>query len=215
MKLNKFDVNTINLLLLAQKRDSKRIQPNIPATNALGVAGDAGVVNQDMDRIQDIREFAIYFKNADHSDIKTIDGDVSLRHFISGMLSYYPRWIVFLFWIRGFLVQILGLVKHEKPDVLPSVKPENLSFESGEKASFFIVKNAKENVYWVAETPEDKHLKAYFGVVAEELSDSITRFHVFTTVKYIHWTGPVYFNLIRPFHHLAVSSMMRAGISRR
>ena len=77
------------------------------------------------------------------------------------------------------------------------------------------MKDAKENVYWVAETPEDKHLKAYFGVVVEKLSDSITRFHVFTTVRYIHWTGPVYFNLIRPFHHLVVSSMMKAGIRPR
>ena len=172
-------------------------------------------MNRDMHRIQDIREFSAYFKNADHSDIKIIDGDVSLRQFISGMLSYYPRWIAFLFWIREFLVHSLGLVKHEKPDVLSSIKPENLSFEPGEAASFFIVKDAKENVYWVAETPEDKHLKAYFGVIAEKLSDTITRFHVFTTVKYIHWTGPVYFNLIRPFHHLVVSSMIKAGIRPR
>ncbi len=67
-------------------------------------------VNRDMHRIQDIREFSAYFKNADHSDIKIIDGDVSFRQFISGMLSYYPKWIAFLFWIREFLVHSLGLV---------------------------------------------------------------------------------------------------------
>jgi hypothetical protein len=76
------------------------------------------------------------------------------------------------------------------------------------------VRTAKEDIYWVSEAPEDKHLKAYFGVVAEKLSGRRTRFHVFTSVKYLHWTGPVYFNLIRPFHHLVVSSMMRNGVKR-
>lgn len=165
-----------------------------------------------MVKIQNYRELAIYFRNADHVDIKTIEGEVSLRHFISAMLSYYPWWILFLYRIREFLVNILGLVKHERPEVLPSIKPEDLSFNSGEKASFFIVKTAKENIYWVSETPEDKHLKAFFGVVAEAISDQLTRFHVFTSVKYIHWTGPIYFNIIRPFHHLVVSSMMRNGV---
>ena len=165
-----------------------------------------------MDKIQSYRELKSYFQNADHMDIKTIEGDVSLRHFISAMLSYYPWWILLLFRIRTFLVSILGLVKHEKPDVLPSIRPEDLSFTPGEKASFFIVKIAKENDYWISETPKDKHLKASFGVVAEAISDQVTRFHVFTFVKYIHWTGPIYFNIIRPFHHLVVSSMMRYGV---
>jgi hypothetical protein len=107
------------------------------------------------------------------------------------------------------------LVKHENPDILPFIRPEDISFTPGENASFFIVKIAKENVYWVSETPEDKHLKAFFGVVAEMKSDKTTRFHVFTSVKYIHWTGPIYFNIIRPFHHLVVYSMMRYGVKKR
>ena len=167
-----------------------------------------------MDQIQKYSELKIYFQNVDYVDVKTIAGETSLRKFISGMLSYYPWWIVLLYRIREFLVNILGLIKHDKPDILPSIKPEDLAFEYGENASFFIVRTAKENIYWVSETPEDKHLKAYFGVVAEELNKRLTKFHVFTSVKYIHWTGPVYFNLIRPFHHLVVSSMMRAGIKR-
>ncbi len=177
--------------------------------------GDSGrYVSREMEKIQSHRELDIYFQNADHTDIKTVEGEVNLRHFISAMLSYYPWWIVFLYGIRKFLVNILGLVKHEKPDVLPSIKPEDLTFDPGEKASFFIVRTAKENIYWVSETPEDKHLKAYFGVVAEKLSNRLTRFHVFTSVKYLNWTGPVYFNLIRPFHHLVVWSMMRNGVKR-
>ena len=153
-----------------------------------------------------------YFHHADYTDIKSTDGTVSLRQFISGMLSYYPWWIVFLYRIRAVLARMLGLVKHEKPDILPSITPEALSFEPGEMASFFIVRTAEEETYWVAETPEDKHLTAYFGVIAESLGNGRTRFHVLTSVSYIHWTGPVYFNLIRPFHHLVVRQMMCAGI---
>lgn len=168
-----------------------------------------------MEQIKKIKELNIYFQDIDYLDIKIIEGNATLREFISGMLSYYPWWLLMLLGIREILVNILGLVKHERPDELPDIKPEDLSFEPGEKASFFIVRNGKEDTYWVSETPDDKHLKAYFGVVAEHLEDGLTRFHVFTSVKYIHWTGPVYFNLIRPFHHLVVSRMMKAGIGNR
>jgi hypothetical protein len=172
-------------------------------------------VRREMGQIQSIVESELYFRNADHMDIKTIEGEVSLRQFISAMLSYYPWWILFLYRIRAFLVCILGLVKHEKPTILPSIRPEDLSFTPGENASFFIVKSAKENVYWISETPKDKHLKAYFGVVAETRSAQATKFHVFTSVYYIHWTGQIYFNIIRPFHHLVVSRMMRHGIKKK
>ncbi|MBT4642034.1 MAG: DUF2867 domain-containing protein [Deltaproteobacteria bacterium] len=166
-----------------------------------------------MNQIQKYKELEVYFKNVDHVDVKTIEGDTSLRSFISGMLSYYPWWILVLYRIREFVVKLLGLVKHEKPEVLPAIMPENLPFEPGKNASFFIVRKAQENTYWVSETPPDKHLTAIFGVVTENLSNGLTKFHVFTSVTYIHWTGSVYFNLIRPFHHLVVSRMMKAGVT--
>ncbi len=81
--------------------------------------------------------------------------------------------------------------------------------------TFFEVRCAKEDAYWISETPRDKHLKAYFGVAAEPLINANNRFYVVTTVFYKHWTGPVYFNLIRPFHHLVVSRMAHAGLKNR
>ncbi len=166
-----------------------------------------------MDFIQRYKELDVYFQDANHIDVKTIESNVDLRVFVSGMLSYCPWWMVSLYRIREIIVGVLGLVRHEKPETLPL--PENLSFEPGENASFFIVRAAKEDTYWVSETPEDKHLKAFLGVVAENLSHDRTRFHVFTVVKYLHWTGPVYFNLIRPFHHIVVWTMMKAGTKKR
>ena len=165
-----------------------------------------------MKYITTFKELEKYFEKADFTDVKIFEGNTTLRKFIASMLSYYPWWIVQLYRIRKLLVGILGLVKHEEPEKLPNLKPDEISFNPGEDVSFFTVQCAKEDIYWISETPDDKHLRAYFGVFKEPLSNSINRFHVVTTVFYKHWTGPVYFNLIRPFHHLVVSRMARHGL---
>lgn len=166
-----------------------------------------------MEFIKSFHDLKPFFIDADYVDIKVIEGNKSLREFIAGMLSYYPWWMVLLYRIREIIVSLLGLVKHEKPETLPSLTERDISQTPGDAVTFFIVRRAEEDIYWVSETPEDKHLSAYFGVVNENLSSQRSRFHVFTTVRYLHWTGPVYFNLIRPFHHLVVSRMMKAAIS--
>ncbi|MEJ2100003.1 MAG: DUF2867 domain-containing protein [Desulfobacterales bacterium] len=158
-------------------------------------------------------ELGKYFEKADFTDVKVFEGEVSLRKFIASMLSYYPWWIVQLYRIRKLLVSILGLVKHEEPEELPNLQSDDVSFTPGENVSFFIVRCAKEDKFWVSETPDDKHLRAYFSVVKEPVSNSINRFYVIITVFYKHWTGPIYFNLIRPFHHLVVSRMARYGLT--
>jgi hypothetical protein len=154
-----------------------------------------------------------YVENADVTDVKVFAGNPTLRQFIASMLSYYPWWIIGLYRIRKVLAAILGLVEHRGPGTLPNLQPADVSFTPGEKAAFFIVRCAQEELFWISETPEDKHLRAYFGVVKEPISDSCNRFYVVTTVYYKHWTGPIYFNLIRPFHHLVVSQMARHGLS--
>jgi hypothetical protein len=166
-----------------------------------------------MEYLHKLSELEKYFKNADFTDVKIFEGETPLRDFIASMLSYYPWWIIQLYRIRKLLVGLLGLVKHEEPDDLPNLHPKDVSFTPGEKVTFFIVRCAKEDTYWLSETPDDKHLRAYFGVVTEPVSNSINRFYVVTTVFYKHWTGPVYFNLIRPFHHLVVSRMGRHGLT--
>ena len=67
------------------------------------------------DLIKQHHELEIYFQNINHCDVKTIEGDVSLREFIAGMLSYYPGWILFLYKVRELIVHLLGLVQHEQP----------------------------------------------------------------------------------------------------
>jgi len=165
--------------------------------------------------LHDNREWWPYIEKSDFTDVKVYKGNVSLRQFIASMLSYYPPWLILLYRTRKLLAGILGLVNHPEPDKLPNLQPAEVSFNPGEKVTFFEVRCAKEDTYWISETPQDKHLKAYFGVAAEPLTNTIHRFYVVTTVYYIHWTGPVYFNLIRPFHHLVVSRMAHAGLKNR
>ena len=166
-----------------------------------------------MEYIRQFDELQHYLDGGDFTDIKVVEGKTGLRSFIAAMLSYYPWWIVLLYRVRSLLVHVLGLVKHEAPQELPDLNPGDISFTPEEKVTFFIVRCAKEDLYWFSETPDDKHLKAYFGVVAEPLDNQTNRFYVLTIVHYKHWTGPVYFNLIRPFHHLVVNRMARAGIT--
>ena len=165
-----------------------------------------------MEYLLKFSELEKYFKTADFTDVKVFEGETTLRKFIASMLSYYPWWIVLLYRIRKLLVGVLGLVKHEEPKELPNLQPDDISFTPGDNITFFIVRCAKAGKYWIAETPDDKHLRAYFGVIKEPVSKSINRFYVITSVYYKHWTGPVYFNLIRPFHHLVVSRMAHYGL---
>ena len=164
-----------------------------------------------MEAISRHSELEAFLKDVDYTDIKQIDANTNLREFIAGMLSYYPWWMVLLLRVRQIPVKLMGLVKHENPEHPPSLSPKDVSFTPGDQATFFVVRKGAEERYWVSESPEDKHLTAFFGVVADRLSTGMTRFTVFTSIRYLHWSGPVYFNLIRPFHHLVVWRMMKTA----
>ena len=133
---------------------------------------------------------------------------MSLREFIAGMISYSPGWVKFLYGVRWFFVRLLGMKQEGLPQEL-TMQPEDVSFVTGEPAAFFSVKMAQEDKYWFAGITES-HLTAHLGVVVEPGQPNC--FHVLTIVHYNRWTGPVYFNVIRPFHHLVVGQMMKAGV---
>ncbi|GJM40531.1 MAG: hypothetical protein DHS20C20_08130 [Ardenticatenaceae bacterium] len=148
-------------------------------------------------------------ETADHVDVKTIEGNVSLREFIAGMLSYSPGWLKFLYGVRWFFVRLLGMKQEGVPGGL-SMKPEDVSFVAGAPATFFSVKMAEEDKFWFAGITES-HLTAHLGVIVEPSQPR--QFHLVTIVHYHRWTGFVYFNVIRPFHHIVVHQMMKAAVS--
>lgn len=148
-------------------------------------------------------------QNTNHFDVKIIEGDVTIREFIAGALSYHPRWIKALYAIRWGFVRLLGMKQENM--AIPNLKSEDIPFTKGEWATFFQVYEAQENQYWIA-SASDKHLTAYLIVANEPLSNGKTCFHLATIVHYHNWAGPIYFNVIRPFHHIVTRSMMKAGI---
>lgn len=160
--------------------------------------------------VHDVDALRYLLAEADHVDIKQFEADLTLRQFAAGMFNYYPSWIKALYRIRWGFVRLLGMKQSGIPDS-PNLSPEDLPMEAGAMAGFFKVEAAKESEYWIASAKE-KHLDAFLGLVVEPLAGATKRFHVVTIVNYQHWTGPVYFNVIRPFHHLVVRKMGQAAV---
>lgn len=147
---------------------------------------------------------------ADHVDVKTVSGRCSLRRFLAGLFGYRPGWLTGLYRVRGVVARLMGL--DHPADIAPErIVPEAIPMRRGEALRFLTVTEAAEDRYWIAEAA-DRHLRAWLCVLVNPLADGGKRFDVVTVVRYLHWTGPVYFNLIRPFHHLVVARMARAGV---
>jgi hypothetical protein len=49
--------------------------------------------------------------------------------------------------------------------------------------------------------------------LVEPLEGTRKRFHFVTIVRYKHWTGRLYFLLIRPFNWFVVNRLAQAGLS--
>jgi len=150
-----------------------------------------------------------YAQNAHHIDVKTFTGDCTLREFIAGMFSYYPVWMKILYRIRWGFVRVLGMKQDGIPQ-MPKLSPQDVSFTKGDKQAFFTVVDAQEDSYWIASASES-HLTAYLGMIAEPMAGQVKKFHVVTIVHHHRWTGHVYFNVIRPFHHVVVHQMGQAA----
>lgn len=147
--------------------------------------------------------------DADHVDVKAIEARATLREFVAGAMSYQPAWITFLYRVRAVFVRFLGMKQEGIPQAL-KLRPEALPMMPGKYISFFKITEVEEERYMCLAI-KDKHLTASLAVVAEPSTDGIKRFYGITIVHYHNWAGPVYFNVIRPFHHLVVRGMMRAG----
>lgn len=163
----------------------------------------------DFNEFTKIPSLQAYLDGADHVDVKRGVGDMSLREFIAGVLTYKPGWMVALYRVRCWLLGFLGQGEHEVP-ALHELTAETLSVVPGEHANFFTVADSDGETFWIA-TAEEAHLGAALGFFAEpQAKGQGTRFHVVTAVQYRNWAGPWYFNIIRPFHHIVVVAAMRS-----
>ena len=162
--------------------------------------------------IKKFDELTPFLKEADHIDVKIIEGDVSLRQFIAQSMGYMPGWVRFLYRVRWLFVRMLGMTQDGVPSSSPEIDPARVSFRPGDKQAFFTVKAGEEDRYLVTGATEP-HLTAHLAVVTEPINAKRNRFYAVTIVHYHKWTGPVYFNVIRPFHHIVVGQMVKAGVA--
>ena len=161
--------------------------------------------------LQSIPELQHYLEGADVNDTKIIDADLTLREFLAGAFSYMPRWLVGLFWVRGFLARLLR-ISHEGSLEVPQMRPEDVPMTPGESAYIFTTHAAKEDLYWVARE-EESHLDFNLIIAREPLENS-SRFYVSTLVFYNKRVGRFYFALIAPFHHFIVRGMMNSAVNK-
>lgn len=162
---------------------------------------------------QDIPEVTDLISDNDHLDVKQFEGEMSLRQFLASMLSYNPGWVKFLYRIRWGFVRLLGMKQDGIPQ-MERIKPEEIAMTPGDQVTFFKVKAAEEEHFYIVGATEP-HLTAHLVVIREPMTEPLNRFHVMTVVHYHRWTGPIYFNVIRPFHHIVVAQMGQAGISQK
>lgn len=152
--------------------------------------------------------------NADHIDVKSISTDLPMRRFIANMFSYMPRWMQFLYGVRWLFVRLLGMKQPGIPQQT-RMAAEDVPFHKGAWTTFFQVADAVEDQHWFA-AASDTHLTAHLGLIKEPAEqpghEGLAQYHVVTLVYYHHWTGPLYFNVIRPFHHFVVNQMMKAAV---
>lgn len=150
-------------------------------------------------------EIAALAAGADFVDLRGVRGEVAFTDLLMGILTYQPAWIAFLFRCRSVLAWLLGL--EDAGTSTPPFTAEQV-MHVGEAVDFFKVFSAAEEHHWIG-VASDKHLNAYLTLWAESSPDGTKRYWTSTIVHYKHWTGPVYFNIIRPFHHLIVNASVR------
>ncbi|WP_319759302.1 DUF2867 domain-containing protein [Maridesulfovibrio sp.] len=142
--------------------------------------------------------------NADHVYSVKFKSRRNMEDFLIRLMSYKPGWLTLLYKVRGVLARIMGFKHNEFMD--HGLKVSDYNFKRGGQVDFFNSVGFEADKFWLGAV-EDTHLTGYIGVVLESAENGIHLYHVFTIVHYTHWTGPVYFNLIKPFSHLVVYCM--------
>jgi len=164
--------------------------------------------------IGQIEELQAILKDADYVGVKIVEGDVTLQEFLAGMFAYRPGLIRFLYRVRSGLVRLIGIRQQPLPEMDEWI-PGDVPMLSCGNIWFFSVSLASEDRYWIGCCPDESHLTAFMGVVVEPLKGTRKRFHFVTIVLYKHWTGRLYFLLIRPFNWFFVNRLARAGLAGR
>lgn len=157
----------------------------------------------------DLPELADLLPSSDVIDVKTVTGQVTLREFAAGALGNESAASRALFALRVPVARLLRLDMAGMP-ARTRLRPEDVTFTPGEPLSFFTVERGEEEHYLLLKVV-DNHLVAYLAIIVDD-SGAERAFKVVTLVRYLRSAGRLYFGLIRPFHHVIVYFMCRAGV---
>ena len=164
--------------------------------------------NHGINDLANIPEIDALLEDADHIGLKVIESEDCLESVLSKMFSYRPALVRLLYRIRSPLVRLLGF----RQDTMPEMKewlPDEFPMLPCGNVWFFTVQKVEKERFWIACCPRDRHLDADLAVVAKPICGKRNRFYIATIVRYKHWTGPVYFNVIRLFSMFLVNRMAR------
>ncbi|GAA1596323.1 DUF2867 domain-containing protein [Kribbella sancticallisti] len=160
----------------------------------------------------DLPELDDLIPTADVVDLKTATGTVTLRELIAGAVGYQPGWIKSLYAVRILFARLLRLDMAGMPPT-DEIRPADVSFTPGDDLSFFKVIRGEEHHYLLLGM-KDKHLTAYLAFIVADDTAPQRDFKIVTLVHFHQKTGRLYFAAIRPFHHVVVRAMIRAGLTR-
>jgi hypothetical protein len=99
----------------------------------------------------------------------------------------------------------------------PEVKDKEVlevPIKVGAVVGLFKILGISENEVLAEE--DDKHLNFRISIILDSIPSSTGNRYSFkfsTVVQYTHWTGKVYFFIIKPFHKIIVPVMMRRIIA--
>lgn len=143
---------------------------------------------------------------AHHIDTHKIQSNRSVAAFVASFLSYRPAWVNALYHARPILMHVLGA----KPESFPYqglIRARDIEFEAGSKVWFFTVRDGQPDRRIVLRA-SNALLIAYMVIERTADTGGEPVFSVTTMVRYRNRIGRIYFNIIRPFHHMVVSAAM-------
>ena len=108
--------------------------------------------------------------------------------FFDMAFNRFPVWIDWLLKLRNKLVKPLGL-------------------DTTSRFSDSVCEKSADEIIWGM---PDKHLNFHVSMWCGEHRDGKQELRITTVVKYNNWLGRVYFFIIRPFHRIIISSLLKS-----
>lgn len=108
--------------------------------------------------------------------------------FFDMAFNQFPAWIDWLLKLRNKIVKPLGL-------------------DTTSRFSDSVSERSANEIIWGM---PDKHLNFHVSMWCGEHQDGKQELRITTVVKYNNWFGRLYFFVIRPFHGIIISSLLKS-----